>query len=152
MSKASEDVLLFKGFNQGMLVLVRHEIAALGIGAHLQSIEHLVRHSLVAHSAPECSLIRIRSPAGLFSLAFGRDGLIRERSGSRTVKLQIQRFLTLQPLDFLAHADHVGFHLVIGGAVLGGQGAVRVLAGFHKRLGGLPQLDALFAHGADFIH
>ena len=153
MGQLTEDVLLLKGFDQGALVLVGNEIAAVLIFADAQDIVHVRVNGLVAHHAPEGILVLVGG-SGLLGrgLAIGGVGLIGNGAGSRTIQLQIEGLLTLHALDGLAHLNDFGLHLVIGGGVLGRQKAVGILTGLDECLGGFPQLHALFAHLTDFTH
>jgi site-specific DNA recombinase len=54
------------------------------------------------------------------------------------VKLRVQCLLTLQPIDFFAEIHHIGFHLFIGGNILGGKEPVSAALAVQKGFSGIP--------------
>ena len=151
MGQLAEDVLFLQGFNERALVLVRREIAALRFHADLQGVEHLMRHGLGAHGAPEGRLVFVRGGAGLalISTGFGARG---EGLAHGLAQFAVNGGLTLKALDLPAEIDHVGLHPVVGGGVLGGHHAVRAALAVEERFGGVPRLGALFAQFKNLVH
>ena len=154
MGQLTEDVLVFQRFDQGTLVLVRNEIAALGVSTHLQGIEHLVGHRLGAHGVPEVLCVAVPATTSL------ADGFIFHtggRSGGQGLAgsfghFHIHGFHLLHPGDLPAELVDIVHHLIEDGVVLSGQRAVFTAMALQKRLGGVPALYALIAHFHEFFH
>ena len=150
VGQLSEDVLLLQRVDQCALIFIRHQIAALAVGACFQRVENLVGHGLAANGLPEGGGVFRGSAArlGFILLAglFG-NGLIRGR-----IQCRVNGGLTLQTFNLLAQSEHVRLHLVIGRGVLGGNQTVRAGLGVQKLLGGVPRLGALFAQFQNSIH
>nr|DAU01013.1 MAG TPA: hypothetical protein [Caudoviricetes sp.] len=150
VGQLSEDVLLLQRVDQGALILIRHQIAALAVGACFQRIENLVGHGLAANGLPERGGVFRGSAARLGLLLFAGlfgDGLICGR-----IQCRVNGSLTLQSFDLLAQSEHIRLHLVIGRGVLGRNQTVRASLGVQKLLGGVPRLGALFAQLQNSIH
>jgi hypothetical protein len=86
---------------------------------------------------PEGSFVLVTGPAG-FILRVGLPGLIGNRCIDGLIKLRVQCLLTLQPIDFFAEIHHIGFHLFIGGNVLGGKEPVSAALAVQKGFSGIP--------------
>ena len=150
VGQLAEDVLLLQRVDQGALIFVRDEIAALAVGAGFQRVENLVGHGLAANGLPERGGVFRGSAARLALLLFAGlfgDGLICGR-----IERCVDGSLTLQAFDLLAHGEHVRLHLVIGRGILSGNQTVRAGLGVQKLLGGVPRLGALFTQLQNSIH
>ena len=137
--------------NERALVFIRREIAALRFHSHLQGVEHLVRHGLGAHGAPESGLVFVGRAASL-ALVAGRARSLGDGFAQGPVQLAVDGGLTFEPFDLLAETDHAGLHFVVGRGVLGGEHAVRAALAVEERFGGVPRLGALLAQFKNLVH
>ena len=93
MSQLTEDILLLKSLNEGMLKFIGDEVAAFGIGAFLQSVQHFGTDVLLTHGIPEALLVGFRLDAGLFVILGGRiaHGLAGERLADSSASISARR-------------------------------------------------------------
>ena len=151
MGQLAEDVLFFERFNERALVLVRREIAALRFHADLQGVDHLVRHGLGAHGAPEGRFVFVGGAPGL-ALIGVRAGALGDGFAHGLAQFAVDSGLTLKALNLPAEIDHIGLHAVVGGGVLSGEHPVVAALAVEERFGGVPRLGALFAQFKNLVH
>ena len=149
-AQGTEDIFLLKTLHQGALVLIRHEIATLGVSADLQGVHDGRAGRAVPDHAPEGIPVLIRGAALLLSSGSGGTG--NQRRGGGLIHLTVDRGLTLQTLDFFAEGNHIGLHLFIGGVVFSGDHAVFTAMAVQEGLGLVPQVSALFTQSKNLIH
>ena len=143
MAQAAHDVLLRQGLNQAAVILLGHEVAAIGIHAFLQNVADLTE--VGAQGGQHSLAVFVRRTPGLDLRLLSGGGLGSEGRTHRLAEFRIQRLLAFQTCDFLAEIGDVLLHAGISGIVLGGQGALLGAVGFQKRLGGIPCGVALLA-------
>ena len=142
LSQAAEHIFLLQSLHQGTLILVRHQVTALAVGAFLQGVANFVGVALQTHGVPEVPLVLIGSAALLLGLLVA-GGLAGDGLADRLVQLGVQSFAALHPGDLLAQVGDILLHAGVGGVILGGQGALVGAVGVQESLGGVPGLGAL---------
>ena len=143
MAQAAHDVLLRQGLNQAAVILLGHEVAAIGIHAFLQNVADLTE--VGAQGGQHSLAVFVRRTPGLDLRLLSGGGLGSEGCIHGLAEFRIQRLLPFQTSDFLAEIGDVLLHAGISGIVLGGQGTLLGTMGIQKCLGGIPCGVALFA-------
>ena len=118
LGQAAEHVFFLQSLHQGALVLVRHQITALAVGAFLQGVADLVGVALQTHGVPEVPLVLIGSAALFLNLLLA-SGLSGDGQADRLVQLGVQSFAALHPGDLLAQVGDILLHAGVGGVILG---------------------------------
>ena len=139
--QAAEEVLFLELIDELVFEFVRHQIAAISIGACTQCVLY-IDEVLMADAVPESLTIGIGRTAFLFCSILTCAREFSNRHRCRLGQLGIELLLAFQAVDFLAEIYYIRFHLVVASRVFCRDHAVFITDGIQKILGGIPQILA----------
>ena len=139
--QTAEEVLFLKLVDELVFEFVRHQIAAISIGACTQCVLY-IDEVLMADAVPESLTIGIGRTAFLFRHFIACSRNFSNRHRCRLGQLGIKLLLAFQAVDFLAEIYYIRFHLVVANRVFRRHHAVLITDGIQKILGGIPEVLA----------
>ncbi len=142
VAELAHDVLLLQGVDQPVVVLLRHEVAAVRVHALLQDVADLAE--VGAQSLQHAASVLVGCATGLCRCgAASGHGLSGQGRVDGLGELALHVLLTLHAGNLSAHVHDLLLHLVVGLVVLVGQGALVSAVGLREVACGLKRLTSL---------
>nr|DAG38648.1 MAG TPA: hypothetical protein [Caudoviricetes sp.] len=150
LAQRTELVLFLQSLHQSALILIRNEVAALGVGANLQGVEYGIVGIAITHHVPEVVAVLVGCTAGLVGHGLFRTGSKRLAGGR--IQFTLKALSAFLAVDGSAKAVDVLFHTLISSGVFGIHHAVFVGVLVQKSLRLVPQFAALLAEFSSLTH